>query len=305
MGVEELVASLGDNILTTTLGKVIGWGRGNSVWPAQFGLACCAIEMIATATAGVDIARFGSEAFRASPRQSDLMIVSGRVSQKMAPILRTVYDQMPEPKWVISMGACASTAARRLAERADDSAGADQGPGNHSAAVIAEDLVIEKGVTAGDQWVTVPAERIREALSALKADGYRLLVFLTCVDHLVDSSREFPARYEVVYQLRDLDAGRAQGPLPNQSADLRIRTFIDGDPPRIDSVHDIFPPANWEERETYDMFGIVFTDHPGLTRILMPDDWVGHPLRRDYPVGGEVVEFSEEHEIWQTAPDEA
>jgi NADH-quinone oxidoreductase subunit C len=171
--------------------------------------------------------------------------------------------------------------------------------------VIAEDLVIEKGVTAGDQWVTVPAERIREALSALKSDGYRLLVFLTCVDHLVDSSREFPARYEVVYQVRDLDAGRAQGALPNQSADLRIRTFIDGDPPRIDSVHDIFPPANWEERETYDMFGIVFTDHPGLTRILMPDDWVGHPLRRDYPVGGEVVEFSEEHEIWQTAPEEA
>jgi NADH-quinone oxidoreductase subunit C len=161
--------------------------------------------------------------------------------------------------------------------------------------VIAEDLVIEKGITAGDQWVTVPAEHIREALSALKADGYRLLVFLTCVDHLVDSSREFPARYEVVYQLRDLE----------KPLDLRVRAFIDGDPPRIDSTHDIFPPANWEERETYDMFGIVFTGHPGLTRILMPDDWVGHPLRRDYPVGGEVVEFSEEHEIWQTAPDEA
>jgi NADH-quinone oxidoreductase subunit C len=161
--------------------------------------------------------------------------------------------------------------------------------------VIAEDLVIEKGVTAGDQWVTVPAERIREALSALKADGYRLLVFLTCVDHLVDSSREFPARYEVVYQVRDLE----------KPLNLRVRAFIDGDPPRIDSVHDIFPPANWEERETYDMFGIVFADHPGLTRILMPDDWVGHPLRRDYPVGGEVVEFSEEHEIWQTAPEEA
>jgi NADH-quinone oxidoreductase subunit C len=161
--------------------------------------------------------------------------------------------------------------------------------------VIAEDLVIEKGVTAGDQWVTVPAERIREALSALKADGYRLLVFLTCVDHLVDSSREFPARYELVYQLRDLE----------KPLNLRVRAFIDGDPPRIDSVHDIFPPANWEERETYDMFGIVFADHPGLTRILMPDDWVGHPLRRDYPVGGEVVEFSEEHEIWQTAPEEA
>ena len=95
-------------VLTTTVEKMVQWARRSSIWPVSFGLACCAIEMIATATAGVDIARFGSEAFRASPRQSDLMIVSGRVSQKMAPILRTVYDQMPEPKWVISMGACAS-----------------------------------------------------------------------------------------------------------------------------------------------------------------------------------------------------
>ncbi|HEY8812850.1 MAG TPA: NADH-quinone oxidoreductase subunit B family protein [Candidatus Dormibacteraeota bacterium] len=109
MGVEDLAEALGDNIITTTIGKVIGWGRGNSVWPAQFGLACCAIEMMHIAGARNDIARFGSEAFRASPRQSDLMIVSGRVSQKMAPVLRQVYDQMPDPKWVISMGACAST----------------------------------------------------------------------------------------------------------------------------------------------------------------------------------------------------
>jgi NADH-quinone oxidoreductase subunit B len=109
MGVEDLAEALGDNIITTTLGKVIGWGRGNSVWPAQFGLACCAIEMMHIAGSRNDVARFGSEAFRASPRQSDLMIVSGRVSQKMAPVLRQVYDQMPDPKWVISMGACAST----------------------------------------------------------------------------------------------------------------------------------------------------------------------------------------------------
>jgi NADH-quinone oxidoreductase subunit B len=109
VGVEDLGEALGDNIITTTLGKVIGWGRGNSVWPAQFGLACCAIEMMHIAGSRNDIARFGSEAFRASPRQSDLMIVSGRVSQKMAPVLRQVYDQMPDPKWVISMGACAST----------------------------------------------------------------------------------------------------------------------------------------------------------------------------------------------------
>jgi len=87
----------------------VGWGRGNSVWPAQFGLACCAIEMMHTASSSVDIGRFGSEAMRASPRQADLMIVAGRVAHKMAPVLRQIYDQMPEPKWVISMGACAST----------------------------------------------------------------------------------------------------------------------------------------------------------------------------------------------------
>ncbi len=109
MGIESLVDALGENVLTTTIGKIVGWGRANSIFPAQFGLACCAIEMMHTATSPMDIARFGSEALRASPRQSDLMIVAGRVSQKMAPVLRQIYDQMPEPKYVISMGACAST----------------------------------------------------------------------------------------------------------------------------------------------------------------------------------------------------
>ena len=161
--------------------------------------------------------------------------------------------------------------------------------------MISETLIVEKGVSAGDQWVTVEASNTREALSGLKNDGYTLLVFLTCVDHLLDSSRQWPARYEVLYQLRNLET-REQ---------IRVRAFIDGDPPRIDSVHDLFGPANWEERETYDMFGVVFNDHPELTRILMPDDWVGYPLRRDYPVGGEPVEFSEEHEMWQTPPDKA
>jgi NADH-quinone oxidoreductase subunit C len=161
--------------------------------------------------------------------------------------------------------------------------------------VISEQLIIDRGVSAGDQWITVAAESVRDALAGLRSDGYRLLTFLTCVDHLVDSSRDWPARFEMIYQLRNLET-REQ---------LRVRAFVDGDPPRVDSVYDIFPPANWDERETYDLFGIVFNNHPDLTRILMPDDWVGHPLRRDYPVGGETVEFSEEHEKWQTAPEEA
>jgi NADH-quinone oxidoreductase subunit B len=94
--------------LIGTLEKLINWGRKNSLWPAQFGLACCAIEMMSTAASRYDMARFGMEVFRASPRQSDVMIVAGRVSQKMAPVLVTVYEQMLSPKYVISMGDCAS-----------------------------------------------------------------------------------------------------------------------------------------------------------------------------------------------------
>jgi NADH-quinone oxidoreductase subunit B len=97
-----------DSILTTKLGKVVGWAQKNALWPATFGLACCAIEMMAMANSRWDVARFGAEVFRASPRQADLMIVSGRVSQKMAPVLHRIYEQMPDPKWVIAMGACSS-----------------------------------------------------------------------------------------------------------------------------------------------------------------------------------------------------
>ncbi len=105
MGLEEL----NHNFLTGTVENLVKWARQNSVWPATFGLACCAIEMMSAGAADFDLARFGMEVFRASPRQADLMIVAGRVSQKMAPVLRQVYDQMMEPKWVISMGVCAST----------------------------------------------------------------------------------------------------------------------------------------------------------------------------------------------------
>jgi NADH-quinone oxidoreductase subunit B len=96
-------------VLTTTLDKAVDWARGNSLFPATFGLACCAIEMMSIVGARMDIARFGFEAFRASPRQADMLIMSGRVSIKMAPVLRRIYDQMLEPKWAIAMGACCSS----------------------------------------------------------------------------------------------------------------------------------------------------------------------------------------------------
>ena len=113
MGLEEFrnegITGLDHNIITGPLEELVKWARVRSMWPATFGLACCALEMMATGGAHYDLARYGMEVFRASPRQADLMIVAGRVSQKMAPVLRQIYDQMMEPKWVISMGVCASS----------------------------------------------------------------------------------------------------------------------------------------------------------------------------------------------------
>ncbi|MFP5407137.1 MAG: NuoB/complex I 20 kDa subunit family protein [Gammaproteobacteria bacterium] len=99
---------LSQGFVTTQLDSLINWTRKSSLWPATFGLACCAIEMMTTGAPRYDLARFGMEVFRASPRQADLMIVAGRVSQKMAPVVRQVYDQMPEPRWVLAMGVCAN-----------------------------------------------------------------------------------------------------------------------------------------------------------------------------------------------------
>jgi NADH-quinone oxidoreductase subunit B len=98
-----------EGIILTSLDFAVNWVRKNSVWPMTFGLACCAIEMMSMGAARFDVARFGMEVFRPSPRQSDLMIIAGRVSQKMAPVIRRLWEQMPEPKWVISMGACATS----------------------------------------------------------------------------------------------------------------------------------------------------------------------------------------------------
>ena len=162
-------------------------------------------------------------------------------------------------------------------------------------------IAVDEGVSAGDHWVTVPAARIREALKEAQGEGYDFFSFITCVDHLArdDGRPPFsgppdgdPPRFEMVYELRDRERGRL----------LRIRAFLPAEDPVIDSAHDLFGPANWDEREVWDLFGVRFEGHPDLTRILLPDDWVGHPLRRDFPVGGDPVDFSQEHDEWQTSP---
>jgi NADH-quinone oxidoreductase subunit B len=108
MGIEEKAGDMG--IVTTSLEFVVNWGRTNAMWPLLFGLACCAIEMMGAQASNYDVSRFGMEINRASPRQADLMIVAGRVSRKMAPVVRRLYDQMSDPKWVVAMGDCASCA---------------------------------------------------------------------------------------------------------------------------------------------------------------------------------------------------
>jgi NADH-quinone oxidoreductase subunit B len=106
MGLEQKLGDLG--FVTTRLEDMVNWGRTRAMWPLGFGLACCAIEMMATQAADYDLSRFGMELLRASPRQADLLLVSGRLTRKMAPVLRRLYDQMPDPKWVLAMGDCAS-----------------------------------------------------------------------------------------------------------------------------------------------------------------------------------------------------
>ena len=371
MGLEE---QLPGGILLSTVEKVAGYVRKNSLWPATFGLACCAIEMMATAGPRFDIARFGMERFSATPRQADLMIVAGRVSQKMAPVLRQIYDQMAEPKWVLAMGVCASSGGMfnnyAIVQGVDHIVpvdiylpGCPPRPEMLLNAIIKLHEKIQEmplGVSAADAAAAAAAEviNVRHGMFGVTGSGdtsgYGRLVrevalpgssprpyggyFDEVVDNLADVLKgagvdpddaietvvvdrgELTLHVrrdllpQVAQRLRDEPALRfelclgvsgvhyphetdrelhAVYPLQSITHNRRIRLEVsapDGDP-HIPTLYGVYPTSDWHERETYDFFGIIFDGHPSLARIEMPDDWQGHPQRKDYPLGGIPVEY--------------
>ncbi len=356
---------------------VINWARKYSLWPMFFGLSCCFVEKATALTSRYDMARFGAEVLRPSPRQADLLIVSGTVFKKIAPVVLRLYEQMPEPKWVISMGSCSNSGgmydvysvvqgvnqilpvdvyipgcpprpeavlqglvqlqekivstekpARKIFHlgggtqgtvapllvdghtKTRDSRGTGyQGTPLRGSSATPPHFFDNRShlmwtpparrieLTQGDQSLaavmsgrfpgsvnqlphtsdmmtfTVQENSLKDVLRFLKHEAeprYRRLDDLTAVD---ESARSDEASFTMIYQLLSLD-----GP-----ARIRLKVRLEGEEPVTKTITDLWPSANWYEREVYDMFGIRFDGHPHLRRILMPHNWQGFPLRKKYP----------------------
>ena len=375
----EIPEELRENVFLSKLDALYNWGRAYSLWPMTFGLACCAIEMIATGAGRYDQDRFGAALYRATPRQADLMIVSGTVTKKMIPQIVRLYNQMPEPKYVISMGACANGGGP-FKEGYNVVSGVDKyipvdvyAPGcpptpqallnaiitlqeklkKQSVAtvpwyrrevelepipvpILGPDIIdprqlpelkamIERqrqGDGAADtgpkprpkrvvrppklpQWDTTPTEAASDLAAAIngameldgavtaEADtlivdrrhllavtqhirdelGYELLSNVTGVDYM---GREGD-RFEVVYHLYSIS--QPEKPV------LVVKCRAPEDNPEIPSLYSLWKTCYLQEREIYDLYGINFTGHPNMTRILLWDDFYGHPMRKDYEEG--------------------
>lgn len=386
---------------------VINWSRKYSLWPMFFGLSCCFVEEAAVFTSRYDMARFGAEVLRPSPRQADLLIVSGTVFKKIAPVVLRLYEQMPEPKWVISMGSCSNSGgmfdvysvvqgvdqiipvdvyvpgcpprpeallnglvmlqekiaseerpSRRIFHLGGGSQGTEtpilingvtksgdpRGPGfegvsirgrsvssspplphwgNRSdvmwtpparrieltsrdqslSAVLKErfgDAVCQEPETSDMVTFHVDEKRLKDVLRFLKQGSepkYKRLDDLTAVDESARRDRVWNSSYAEA--ITDTGSAAHYGekikrPYPDYTlvyhllsfdtaSRVRIKTGLNGKDPVSRTVTDIWPSAEWYEREVFDMFGIRFKGHPNLRRILMPYYWTGHPLRKDYP----------------------
>ncbi len=372
-------ADFSENLALRSLDALINWCRSYSFWPLFFGLSCCFIEEITAWTPRYDISRFGAEVLRGSPRQADLLIVSGTVFKKIAPVVLRLYEQMPEPKWVISMGSCSNCGgmydgysvvqgvdqilpvdiyipgcpprpeavmqslvllqdkvkserpARKILHLAGGTQGSQtpilvdglsksresRGPGYygtpprgtavtpprfwesrsevmwtpppHRLELPARDQSLAQALNArfgaavqqADRTsdmltLQVAGERVKDVLRFLKSESvpqFQRLDDLTAVDESARRERgQFPD-YTLVYQLLSFES----------ASRVRLKVPLYGSEPAAPSITDLWPSANWYEREVYDLFGIRFEGHPRLWRLLMPHDWEGHPLRKSYP----------------------
>jgi NADH-quinone oxidoreductase subunit B/C/D len=366
--------------LLTGTDLLINWARQYSLWPMFFGLSCCFVEEAAVFTARYDMARFGAEVLRPSPRQSDLLITSGTIFKKIAPVILRLYEQMPEPKWVISMGSCSNCGgmydAYSVVQGIDQILPVDvyipgcpprpeavlqglvilqqkilgeekptrpilnldggtqgttrpilvdgctksrdpRGPGMERIVIrgtsdtpphfadsrsdlmwtpparrvffnVAEnelthalserfgDAVQAEPHPADMPTFRVAAGRVKDVLRHLKheaAPRFKRLEDLTAVDESARRSRDGRPDFTLVYHLLAFDP-------PTR---LRLKVPLQGAQPSAASITDIWPSADWYEREAYDLMGVRFEGHPDLRRIIMPDDWEGHPLRKSHP----------------------
>ncbi|MCK9376289.1 MAG: NADH-quinone oxidoreductase subunit B/C/D [Syntrophobacterales bacterium] len=374
-----------ENPILSRVDAVLNWARAYSFWPMFFGLSCCFIEEITAWTPRYDISRFGAEVLRGSPRQSDLLIISGTVFKKIAPVVLRLYEQMTEPKWVISMGSCANSGGmydcysvvqgvdqflpvdiyipgcpprpeavlqslvllqekvrserptRKIIHLSGGTQGTQapirvegvsksrdsRGPGYYGTPVrgtavnppwfwenraeemwtppprrielseadvsLAKVLQARFGEAVRREEETsdmpsfqVAGDRVKEVLRFLKTEAsprFKGLTDLTAVDESTRKERQNYPDYTLVYHLTAFEP-------PTR---LRLKVPLSGVDPVTPSITDIWPSADWYERECFDMFGIRFDGHPRLWRLLMPHDWEGHPLRKSYPDRGTAL----------------